>query len=192
MRIRTIHKNIPLLISKPHILPALEASGIKTTYDLLFTPLPDILARLCARAAEDVLTEDIVTLQDEIAVACAAPGIRGDQLVEKELSDMETMKPQTFAPLGVQSVDNLLGETLYGPYVVEISGLAGSGKSVSQPTIYKLVASDVLKKTIALQVVIRRLAHDDESSALWIDCSGDFAGERARRMCQALGLDVCQ
>ncbi|KAB5591910.1 RAD51 protein [Ceratobasidium theobromae] len=172
MRIRTIHKNIPLLISKPHILPALEASGIKTTYDLLFTPLPDILARLCARAAEDVLTEDIVTLQDEIAVACAAPGIRGDQLVEKELSDMETMKPQTFAPLGVQSVDNLLGETLYGPYVVEISGLAGSGKS-----------------TIALQVVIRRLAHDDESSALWIDCSGDFAGERARRMCQALGLD---
>ncbi|CAE6464130.1 unnamed protein product [Rhizoctonia solani] len=170
MRIRTIHKNVPLLVAKPHILPALESAGVRTTYDVLFTPLSDLLTRLSN--AQDILTTDIIQLQDEIALACAVPGVRGDQLLEKEESVMQTMKPDTFAPLGVDSVDELLGETLYGPYVVEISGTAGSGKS-----------------TIAMQVVLQRLAHDMDASALWADCSGDFSGERARRMCQTLGLD---
>ncbi|CAE7067451.1 unnamed protein product [Rhizoctonia solani] len=170
MRIRTIHKDVPLLVSKPHILPALESAGIKTTYDVLFTPLPDLLTRLSN--AQDVLTVDITQLQDEIALACAVPGTRGDELLEKEESTIETMRPHTFTPLGVDSVDTLLGEMLYGPYVVEISGTAGSGKS-----------------TIAMQIVLRRLAHDTDVSALWVDCSGDFSGERARRICQTLGLD---
>ncbi|CUA73412.1 hypothetical protein RSOLAG22IIIB_05308 [Rhizoctonia solani] len=40
-----------------------------------------------------------------------------------------------------------------------------------------------------MQVVLQRLAQDMDASALWVDCSGDFSGERARRMCQNLGLD---
>ncbi|KAJ1307596.1 hypothetical protein OPQ81_001691 [Rhizoctonia solani] len=170
MRIRTIHKNIPLLLSKPHILPALESAGIRTTHDVLFTPLPELLARLSD--TEDCLSTDIIQLQDEIALACAVPGVRGDELLEKEELIIKAMKPQQFTALGVKSVDDILRETLYGPYVVEISGTAGSGKS-----------------TIAMQIVLRRLAHDLDASALWIDCSGDFSGERARKMCQTFGLD---
>ncbi|CAE6461832.1 unnamed protein product [Rhizoctonia solani] len=170
MRIRTIHKNVPLLVSKPHILPTLESAGIRTTHDVLFTPLPDLLSRLSN--VQDILTTDIIQLQDEIALACAVPGSRGDELLEKEESVIEKMKPHMFAALGVDSVDTVLGETLYGPYVVEISGTAGSGKS-----------------TIAMQVILQRLAHDMDASALWIDCSGDFSGERARKMCQTFGLD---
>ncbi|KAG8763563.1 hypothetical protein FRC11_001764 [Ceratobasidium sp. 423] len=170
MRIRTIHKSVPLLVSKPHILPALESAGIRTTHDVLFTPLPDLLTRLSD--AQDILTTDIIQLQDEIALACAVPGARGDELLEKEESVIEMMKPHTFTALGVESVDQLLGETLYGPHVVEISGTGGSGKS-----------------TIAMQVILRRLAHDMDASALWIDCSGDFSGEQAKRMCQTFGLD---
>ncbi|CCO28613.1 hypothetical protein BN14_02610 [Rhizoctonia solani AG-1 IB] len=128
MRIRTIHKDVPLLVSKPHILPALEIAGIKTTHDVLFTPLPELLSRLST--AQDILTTDIIQLQDEIAAACAVPGVRGDELLEKEASAIGIMKPYTFTALGVEAVDDLLGETLYGPYVVEISGTAGSGKSV--------------------------------------------------------------
>ncbi|CEL55478.1 DNA repair protein RAD51 homolog 4 OS=Mus musculus GN=Rad51d PE=2 SV=1 [Rhizoctonia solani AG-1 IB] len=170
MRIRTIHKDVPLLVSKPHILPALEIAGIKTTHDVLFTPLPELLSRLST--AQDILTTDIIQLQDEIAAACAVPGVRGDELLEKEASAIGIMKPYTFTALGVEAVDDLLGETLYGPYVVEISGTAGSGKS-----------------TIAMQVALRRLSHEIEATALWIDCSGDFSGERAERICQNLRLD---
>ncbi|CAE6460211.1 unnamed protein product [Rhizoctonia solani] len=170
MRIRTVHKDVPLLVSKPHILPALELAGIRTTHDVLFTPFPDLLARLSN--AEDISTTDIIQLQDEIALACALPGVRGDQLLEQEESVIEIMKPHTLAPVGVESVDRVLGETLYGPYVVEISGTAGSGKS-----------------TIVMQVILQRLAQDMDANALWVDCSGDFSGERARRMCQTLGLD---
>ncbi|KAH7341709.1 hypothetical protein B0J17DRAFT_647609 [Rhizoctonia solani] len=169
MRIRTIQKNVPLLVSKPHILPTLESAGIRTAHDVLFTPLPDLLARLSS--AQNILTTDIIQLQDEIALACAVPGVRGDELLEKEESVIEAMKPHTFTALGVDSVDALSGETFYGPYVVEISGTAGSGKS-----------------TLAMQAILRKLAHDTDASALWIDCSGDFSGERARKMCQTFGL----
>ncbi|CAE6379539.1 unnamed protein product [Rhizoctonia solani] len=170
MRIRTIHKNIPLLVSKPHILPALETAGIRTTHDVLFITLQELLGRLSS--AQDILMTDIIQLQDEIAAACAVPGVRADELLEKEASVIDAMKPHTFTALGVDSVDDLLGEMLYGPYVVEISGTVGSGKS-----------------TIAIQIALRRLAHDLSASVLWIDCSGDFSGERAKRICQNLGLD---
>ncbi|KAF8699283.1 P-loop containing nucleoside triphosphate hydrolase protein, partial [Rhizoctonia solani] len=170
MRIRTIQRNVPRLVSKPHILPALESAGIKTTHDVLFTPLGELLNRLSG--AEDILTTDIIELQDEIAAVCAVPGIRGDELLEKEVLAAEAMKPYSFSALGVKSVDDLLGETLYGPYVVEISGQTGSGKSA-----------------IAMQVALRRLAYDPDASTLWVDCSSDFSVERAKRICQNLELD---
>ncbi|GAB1525131.1 hypothetical protein RhiTH_008288 [Rhizoctonia solani] len=170
MRIRTIQRNVPRLVSKSHILPALESAGIKTTHDVLFTPLGELLNRLSG--AEDILTTDIIELQDEIAAVCAVPGIRGDELLENEVLAAEAMKPYSFSALGVKSVDDLLGETLYGPYVVEISGQTGSGKSA-----------------IAMQVALRRLAYDPDASTLWVDCSSDFSVERAKRICQNLELD---
>ncbi|QRW18020.1 DNA repair protein RAD50 [Rhizoctonia solani] len=121
MRIRTIQRNVPRLVSKPHILPALESAGIKTTHDVLFTPLGELLNRLSG--AEDILTTDIIELQDEIAA----------------------------------SVDDLLGETLYGPYVVEISGQTGSGKSA-----------------IAMQVALRRLAYDPDAAHFGLTVQATF------------------
>ncbi|KAF8753379.1 hypothetical protein RHS01_07176 [Rhizoctonia solani] len=98
MRIRTIQRNVPRLVSKPHILPALESAGIKTTHDVLFTPLGELLNRLSG--AEDILTTDIIELQDEIAAVCAVPGIRGDELLENEVLAAEAMNHTRFPRSG--------------------------------------------------------------------------------------------
>lgn len=127
MRIRTVQNDIALLASNPQLLSTLEAAGIKTTEDVLFTPLPDLLSRL---STSDIKTTDIITLQDEIATICAVQGLRGDELLAHETESLATMKPHTTSALGIKELDDLLEDTLYGPYVVELTGPTGSGKSV--------------------------------------------------------------
>ncbi|KAG9122945.1 hypothetical protein FRC07_000437 [Ceratobasidium sp. 392] len=171
MRLRTVRGDVPLLASNPELLEALETAEIKTTYDVLFTPLPDLLARLAT--AKGILTTDIITLQEQIATVTAVECTTGDKLYTKELEALDSMRPHNESVFGVQALDDLLGPTFSGPYVVELSGTPGSGKSV-----------------LATHVVTRWLAHDPDASALWIDCSGDFTPERAKRVCTYIDLDV--
>ncbi|KAG8681797.1 hypothetical protein FRC09_017227, partial [Ceratobasidium sp. 395] len=170
MRLRTIRGDIPSFASNPKLLETLELAGVKTTYDVLFTPLPDLLARLAN--TEGILTTDLITLHEEIAATTAAECKRGDELYTKEVNALHSMRPLNESMLGAQALDDMLGPTLPGPYVVELSGTAGSGKSI-----------------LATQLVTRWLAYDLDASALWIDCSGDFTPERARRVCSSLGLE---
>ncbi|KAG8740780.1 hypothetical protein FRC10_003889 [Ceratobasidium sp. 414] len=169
MRLRTVHRDIPLLTSNPEILESLESVGIKTTNDLLFTPLPDLLLRLTT--AEGILTTDIITLQEQIATATAAECTRGDELYTKEVGVLGSMQTPN-EHLGIQALDDLFGPTLSGPYVIELSGTTGCGKS-----------------TLAMQLVTRCLVHNLDASALWVDTSGEFSSERIHRMCAALGLE---
>ncbi|KAF8604263.1 hypothetical protein BDV93DRAFT_440962 [Ceratobasidium sp. AG-I] len=169
MRIRTVQNDVALLVSNPQLLSVLEAAGIKTTEDVLFTPLADLLPRL---STADIKTTDIIMLQDEIAAVCAVQGLRGDKLLAQETETISAMKPITEGVLGIKGLDELLGETLYGPYVVELTGPARSGKS-----------------TIATQLATRCLSQIQDSSVLWIDCAGDFSGHRARQACEALGME---
>ena len=130
MRIRTVQHDVALLVSNPQLLSILEAAGIKTTEDVLFTPLVDLLSRL---SAADIKTTDIITLQDEIAATCAAQGLRGDELLAQETETIGAMRPTAEGVLGIKELDQSFGETLYGPYVVELTGPARSGKSVRPP-----------------------------------------------------------
>ncbi|KAG9103105.1 hypothetical protein FRC06_000207 [Ceratobasidium sp. 370] len=171
MRLRTIHRDIPLLASDSKILESLESAGIKTTYDVLFSPLPDLLARLTN--AKGILTTDIIALQEQIATATAAECTRANELYTKEVGVLDSMRPPNGHLLGIQALDDLLGPTLSGPYVIELSGTTGSGKS-----------------TLAMQLVTHCLVHNPDVSALWVDASGEFSSERIHRMCAALGLEV--
>lgn len=127
MRIRTVQNDVALLVSNPQLLSTLESVGIKTTEDVLFTPLADLLPRL---SSADLKTTDIVTLQDEIATVCAVQGLRGDELLAQETETMDSMKPLAEGTFGVKELDEMIGEIIYGPYIVELTGPARSGKSV--------------------------------------------------------------
>ncbi|KAH7924065.1 P-loop containing nucleoside triphosphate hydrolase protein [Leucogyrophana mollusca] len=147
----------PLLA--PELICALEASGIKTDSDLLFSGSSvDILARLPPGVVSLTELKRCIALVEERA---SAPGIRADELLAREVAardaDEELMS-------GVTSLDELVGG-FGGSRVFEISGEGGSGKSA-----------------LALHIVLRHLVSHTNTRALWIDTVGAFSAEKTAQL----------
>lgn len=111
---------------------ALQDIGIKTDTDLLLAHDPlTTFAKLptghgvSLRQFRDVLAQ--------VAELASAPPIYGDKLLEQEMKRQEDVYVEDML-LGVPAIDALLGG-FNPPRVIELSGDAGSGKTVSRTRI---------------------------------------------------------
>ena len=105
----------------------LEASGIRTDSDLLFTPLLELYKKLEPNTHS---LQDLARLCATVTELCAAPVTLATDLLESEnhasARDIELA-------VGDEAVDDLL-RGLGGPRLVEISGDRATGKSVRLST----------------------------------------------------------
>lgn len=143
------------------LVDALTSLNIRTDAELLFSGRPaDIFCKLPPGTVD---YQEFIDLVSQVTERAAAPAIRGDQLwdaVKRRREDNEFCLLST----GVPELDTLL-DGMHPPRVIEVSGDRGSGKT-----------------SLALQVVLRHLSTVFDSSALWIDTTGDFAPERIPAM----------
>ncbi|TCD61843.1 hypothetical protein EIP91_007833 [Steccherinum ochraceum] len=160
MRLRTIGH--PL---SAELIDALDLLNIKTDSDLIFSGTPtEIWLKL---------PPDTIRLQEEIDVVEAvlarvsAPGRTGlDELDLEKRRHEELSKVEMSS--GVQKLDALIGG--FGHQrVLEVSGDRGSGKTA-----------------LALQIVLRQLSQSPNSSAVWIDTTGDASPDRISAMLSSL------
>ncbi|OJA11134.1 hypothetical protein AZE42_02359 [Rhizopogon vesiculosus] len=151
MRLDSLVPSIPA-----ELVVALNNScGIRTDTDILFFGSSlDIIKKL---PLGTVTLSDLEKFTQLIAERVSAPGHRGDEILA-EISGQNERHSQVSC--GVRELDDLVGG-FGGSRVIEISGEKGSGKTA-----------------LALQTVIQRLVADVNSSALWIDTSGDFSAEK--------------
>ncbi|TFK75161.1 P-loop containing nucleoside triphosphate hydrolase protein [Pluteus cervinus] len=140
------------------LVVALEACGIQTDSDLLFSAQP---LELFLRLPEGTATlQELVQFRTLVAEAAAAPSKSGSELFEEHLAFQDPIHKVS----GVFSLDALL-ESLVAPQIIHISGDRGAGKSA-----------------FALNVALRMLAEHDNSNVLWIDTTGDFSPTNAKRV----------
>ncbi|KAH9949902.1 P-loop containing nucleoside triphosphate hydrolase protein [Amylocystis lapponica] len=144
-------------------LAALDANGIKTDGDLLFSASPsDIFKNL---PPGTVSLHDFSNLIAHVAAGAAAPALRGDQYLAMETKRHENIFRDDMAS-GVPQLDQLVGG-FSGPRVVEISGDRGSGKTV---WICRTRNRRANSAAPSLQ--------NPDSGVLWMDTTGDFNPER--------------
>ncbi|KDR78987.1 hypothetical protein GALMADRAFT_244701 [Galerina marginata CBS 339.88] len=154
MRLSSLVPSIPA-----NLVAALEASGIRTEGDLLFSASTfDIYRRLPANI---VTLQELIDYTAAVAELCSAPGLSGRELYR--LEELALTKKFEFLS-GNEELDTfLLG--LGGKRVIEISGDKGSGKSV-----------------LALNLLLHCLRSSPDNTSLWIDTTGDFSSERVMRI----------
>ncbi|KAF8556211.1 P-loop containing nucleoside triphosphate hydrolase protein [Imleria badia] len=157
-----LHSLIPTIPGD--IVAVLEACGIRTDADLLFSGSPiDILQRLPPGV---VSLADLKAYTALVADNASARGIRGDALYTVELQRQHAY--HTDLTCGVDELDALVNG-FGGGRVFEISGDRGSGKTL-----------------LVSQIALRLLATYKEASVLWMDTAGAFSVERTRQMVQHL------
>ncbi|KAG9315058.1 P-loop containing nucleoside triphosphate hydrolase protein [Chiua virens] len=157
MRLQSLIPTIP-----SDLVAALEACGVRTEADLLFSGTPiDILQRL---PPGTVSLADLKTYITLVAQSTSAPGVQGNELYEQELHRRRDC--DTDITCGVNELDALVGGFGNGR-VFEISGDRGSGKT-----------------TLVLQIALRLLVAQRETSVLWMDTIGDFSVERTSQVAQ--------
>lgn len=156
MRLRTVLPPLP-----NDLLDALEDLGIKTDADLLFS---GDAVDLWRKLPDDSITlQEVADLMTRVAAQQAAPMMRGDVLLQDETERCEKRASDALYS-GVQALDELVGG--FGQYrVLEISGDGCSGKTA-----------------LALQIVLRYLSGCANSSAVWIDTTGDFSADRVHQI----------
>ncbi|KAI0635525.1 P-loop containing nucleoside triphosphate hydrolase protein [Trametes polyzona] len=151
---------------KPELVDALQSIGIRTDTDLLLGDNPtDIFKRLPPELGLSLL--DFRRAVSKIAELASATSVYGDALLEQETKRQEDIFKEDML-VGVPELDSLLGG-FSPPKVIELSGDRGSGKTA-----------------LALRVVLRHLSQIGDSSALWIDSSGEFSPERVSRMLEKI------
>ncbi|PCH42226.1 nucleoside triphosphate hydrolase protein [Wolfiporia cocos MD-104 SS10] len=150
MRLQSLVPHIP-----QNLIDVLSACGIKTDTDILFAS-GDVFSKL---PPGTVSLQEFHSLVEHVAERAAAPSVCGDIMLAQQ-RDIRNEYMHGNILSGVPQLDEILGG-LHPPRVVEISGDKGSGKS-----------------SFALQVVLRYLAANFDSGALWIDTGGDFSVER--------------
>ncbi|KAI6102182.1 P-loop containing nucleoside triphosphate hydrolase protein [Pisolithus sp. B1] len=164
MRLRTLVPTIPA-----DLVSAFESCGIKTDTDLLFfdgsnlelfAKLPRGLVVTCGEL------EKYVSL---VAERASPPGIRGDEELEAALCKQRENALELSS--GVGELDKLVGG-FGGGRVFEISGEQGSGKTA-----------------LALQISLRLLIAQPDTSVLWVDTRGDFSVGRTARVASELGAE---
>ncbi|OCH86606.1 P-loop containing nucleoside triphosphate hydrolase protein [Obba rivulosa] len=147
MQLRTLIPSLPQAL-----VDALDAQGIRTDADLLFSSSStDIFKKL---PTGTISLREFNELVAQVTERASAPAVRGDEVFTAETKIREDIIDEDFHT-GLPKLDELLGG-LSPPRVVEISGDRGSGKT-----------------TLALQLVLRHLSRVHDSSALWIDTTGD-------------------
>lgn len=115
------------------LVAALEACGIRTDTDFLFSGTPiDILQRLPSGV---ISLADLKTYIALVTETASARGIRGDALYTEELQ--RQCDYDTDLSCGVDELDALVGGFGNGR-VFEISGDKGSGKTVRKTRIHHL------------------------------------------------------
>ena len=164
------------------LVAILEACGIKTDADLLFSGTPiDILQRLPPGV---VSLADLKTYIALVAETTSARGSRGDELYTEESQRRHDYG--TIITCGVDELDALVSGFGNGR-VFEISGNRGSGKTVRRTRIHFHI-SHPRYQSLVLQVALRLLAAQRETSVLWMDTTGDFSVQRTSQVArQSLG-----
>ncbi|KIK25528.1 hypothetical protein PISMIDRAFT_677165 [Pisolithus microcarpus 441] len=166
MRLRTLVPTIPA-----DLVSAFESCGIKTDTDLLFFDGSNL--ELLAKLPRGLVTctRELDKYVSLVAERASAPAIRGDEEVEVVL---RKQRENAFLELssGVRELDELVGG-FGGGRVFEISGEQGSGKTA-----------------LALQISLRLLIAQPNTSVLWIDTCGDFSVGRTARVASELGAEV--
>ncbi|KIJ14236.1 hypothetical protein PAXINDRAFT_12888 [Paxillus involutus ATCC 200175] len=159
MRLQSLIPTIP-----DDLVAALEACGIRTDTDLLFSGTTiEVLQRLPPGV---VSLADLEKYTGLVAESASAPGIRGDKQYADELRRRH--EDATDLASGVGELDALVGG-FGNSRVFEISGEKGSGKTA-----------------LALQIALRFLAAHTQASVLWMDTTGDFSVERTTQMARQL------
>jgi RAD51-like protein 3 len=179
MRLRSLIPTIP-----GDIVAVLEACGIRTDADLLFSGSPiDILQRLPPGV---VSLADLKAYTALVADNASARGIRGDALYTVELQRQHAY--HTDLTCGVDELDALVNG-FGGGRVFEISGDRGSGKTVWRTRFHHRI-SQPRHQLLVSQIALRLLATYKEASVLWMDTAGAFSVERTRQMVQHLYGEV--
>ncbi|EMD34019.1 hypothetical protein CERSUDRAFT_159414, partial [Gelatoporia subvermispora B] len=145
------------------LVDALDALGIRTDADLLFScPSNEIFKKL---PTGTISLRDFSTLISDVAELASAPSTLGHEIYGAEAKRREDLYEEDFRT-GLPMLDEILGG-LIPPRVIEVSGDRGSGKTATS------------------QFVLRHLSRVHESSALWIDTTGDsFSPERMETLLQ--------
>ena len=117
-----------------HFVDTLASIGIKTEFELLLALDPDDLFRRLP-ADHGISLRDFRAHLVHATALVAAPAVRGDELLAQETkrraARRERMAGDPDVSVGVPALDALVGGGFAPPRVVEVSGVAGSGKTVS-------------------------------------------------------------
>lgn len=127
MRLRAVQPPLP-----PGLLSALDELGIKTDADLIFYGEPMELYKKLPLGT--VTLAELTKTIENVVRYVAAPGTRGDLLLQKVEQNLEECPPEEYIS-GVPELDKLTNG-FGGSRVMEISGDRGSGKTVWQFTAH--------------------------------------------------------
>lgn len=158
------------------LVASLEANGIRTEVDLLFSaPTIDTFRRL---PAGTVTLQELIDYTALAAELCAAPGVSAyEAFMKEEAASATDVELQS----GNLELDALL-QGLGRRKVIEVSGDRGSGKSVCLRALAVLSSSydnALSTQTLVLNLLLHHLESCPENNAIWIDTTGEFSSEKA-------------
>ncbi|KAF9472126.1 hypothetical protein BDN70DRAFT_938412 [Pholiota conissans] len=181
MRLSNLEPSIPATV-----LACLEAQGIQTDYDLLFSATTlDIFKSLPPGTATLEELTDYTALAAEKG---AALGVSAYDLLLEEQARKKDFELHT----GCTELDSIL-QDLDGRWLIELSGDKGSGKSVRYFRYWnQVMLYDDLNfmQTVALNLLLNHLTLNPDSQALWVDTTGNFSPDRAVQIVQAKQLST--
>ena len=161
-----------------HLIAMLEQSGVRTVNDLLFSKPPLELFRRLPPGTNSL--SDLINCLDMVAETCSASGTSAIHAI---------MQAEQVTRLSTSVQGDLLGE-LTGYGVVEITGGAGSGKTVRCRFLKVGRAPSQFSKTLALNATLLYLLRHANASATWFDTTGNFRAGRASLMLASLSAPV--
>jgi len=160
------------------LVDALRTLGIVSDADLFFSATA---LEVWRKLPPDLISlSEFERLVKAVMIRCAVPGFFATEVEERPPPNQ--LKPGITT--GVDNLDNLLGATLRES-VVEISGRHGSGTVVRPLFLPRCIprlkhsCPGANSKTLALQVACNHLASYPNTTALWIDTTGDFSPTKA-------------
>ncbi|KAG8906796.1 hypothetical protein FRB99_006063 [Tulasnella sp. 403] len=157
MRLRALAPScLELFPNAVDIVKAIESTGVKTVDDLLAVyDTPESIYDGLPPAIR-ISLPDFRAFCEQLVFAAAAPGQSGlEAFKQEELQESGRFGGET----GVEQLDALMGGSFGSYTVTEFSGVAMT--------------------QLVLWIVLRHLALYGESSALWLDTTGEFPAEQA-------------
>ncbi|KAH8100137.1 P-loop containing nucleoside triphosphate hydrolase protein [Cristinia sonorae] len=161
MRLRTLGE--PLTND---LIDALEELNIKSDIDLIFSNTPtEIWLKL---PPETIPLKELNNIVVQLIEKLSAPAYTCVEMFDSEIDRLGKLQDVELS-CGVRELDEMVGG--FGVHhMLEISGEKGSGKT-----------------SLALQIILRQLARYPNSSAVWIDTTGDTSPDRMSSMLEQIG-----